>query len=118
MLSTARLLGEAPTTAEIVAMLQGQVVELQQAVATQAAQIAAQAATISTLVARTEAEDQLDGPVPQPLPSNWKPIKAAAEVVGYSPSALRKASNGGRAQWWQTRGCRIWIDTARCPRRV
>jgi hypothetical protein len=52
------------------------------------------------------------------LPSNWKPIKAAAEVVGYSQSALRKASNGGRARWWQTRGGRIWIDTARCPRRV
>jgi hypothetical protein len=80
--------------------------------------IAALTERIEVLESARDVDDQVDGPAPQPLPPNWKPIKAAAAVVGYSESALRKASKGGRAVWWQTRGCRIWIDTDRCPRKA
>lgn len=80
--------------------------------------IAALTERIAAIEAKGDADDHLDGPAPQPLPPNWKPIKVASALVGYSESALRKASKGGRAVWWQARGCRIWIDTDRCPRKV
>jgi hypothetical protein len=115
VVTAVRRLGEAPTTAEIVTVLQRQVVELQQAVTAQAAQIAAQAATISTLVARTEAEDQVDGPAPAPLPASWVPFKRAAEISGYSASALRKLKS---PRWWKYDAGRVWVHTATCPRKV
>jgi hypothetical protein len=79
--------------------------------------IAALTERIEVLESARDVDDQVDGPTPTPLPPNWKPIKAAAALVGYSESALRKASKGGRAVWWQARGCRIWINTDLCPRR-
>lgn len=99
-----KALGTVPTMAERVLVLERLVAE--------------QAEQIRRLLARADADDQIDGSAPQPLPPNWKPIKAASALVGYSESALRKASKGGRAVWWQARGCRVWVDTDRCPRRV
>jgi hypothetical protein len=111
MTATARI-GERPTVRE----------DLDRAlalIAEQADVIAAHQVRIAALEARGDADDQIDGPAPAALPSPpWVPIKTAATLVGYSESALRKASKGGRAVWWQARGCRIWIDPARCPRRV
>ena len=75
-------------------------------------------ARIAALEAAGDARDQVDGPAPRPLAPSWKPIKAASALVGYSPTMLRKLNGGGRAVWWQARGCRIWIDTDRCPRKV
>jgi hypothetical protein len=109
-MTTARL-GAAPTMRE----------DLDRALALLAGQaevIAAQGARISALEDQLVAAGDEDGPSPQPLPPQWKPIKAASALVGYSPTMLRKLNDGGRASWWAYRGSRIWIDTARCPRRV
>jgi hypothetical protein len=76
-------------------------------------------ARIAALEARADADDSLDGPAPQPLPPNWVPIKAAAPLVGFSESGLRKAkdhhTDGPR--WWRYFGGRLFIDLDRCPRR-
>jgi hypothetical protein len=96
-------LGEVPTTAERLLVVERLLAEA--------------LARIEVLEAARDVDDAIDGPAPTPLSSSWKPIKTAAALVGYSESALRKASKGGRAVWWQARGCRIWIDTDRCPRR-
>jgi hypothetical protein len=100
---TARL-GTVPTTAERVELLEHLLAEA--------------LARIEVLESGRDVDDAIDGPASPPLPSPpWFPIKAAAALVGYSESALRKASKGGRAAWWQARGCRIWINTDLCPRR-
>jgi hypothetical protein len=100
---TARL-GTVPTTAERVELLERQLAEALE--------------RIAVLESARDVDEQIDGAAPVLLGPSWRPIKAAAALVGYSESALRKASKGGRAVWWQARGCRILIDIDRCPRRV
>jgi hypothetical protein len=74
MVSAARRLGEVPTLAERLATLERVVAE--------------QVAKIAALEARADADDQLDGSAPSPLPPNWIPIKAAAPVAGFSQSGF------------------------------
>jgi hypothetical protein len=88
-------------------------------IAEQAVQIAEQALRIAALEAGRDADDQVDGPTPAPLPPNWKPIKTAAELVGYSESGLRKAIKRQRdARWWEYSGGRLFVDIDHCPRPV
>lgn len=98
-MTTARPFGAAPTTAERVLQLEHLVAEL--------------LAWKAAVEARDDVDE--DGAMPQPLSASWKPLKLAAASVGYSSSMLRKLSDGCRAQWWQYRGGRIWIDTGNCP---
>jgi hypothetical protein len=111
MTVTARL-GTAPTMRE----------DLDRAldlIAKQADVIAALAGRIEVLEAARDVDDQVDGSTPQALPPNWRPIKKAAPIVGYSEPGLRKAmrrhTDGPR--WWRYVGARLLIDVDRCPRR-
>jgi hypothetical protein len=98
--------GERPTTAERVDLLEHQLAEA--------------LARIAALEARGDADDQIDGVAPAPLPPQWQPLKAACAVAGFSPSGLRKriATHRDGPRWWKYRGSRLWIDIAACPRKV
>jgi hypothetical protein len=98
---TERRLGASPTLRE----------DLDRALAL----IAALTERVAVLEARGEADDQLDGPAPQPLPPSWKPLKQAAAISGYSSSALRKLRS---PSWWRYDAGRVFIDTATCPRKA
>jgi hypothetical protein len=113
MVSAARRLGEMPTLAERIAALE-------RVVAEQAAQITEQMKRIAALEARGEVEDQVDGPAPRPLSSNWKPLRQAAAMAGYSWSGLRKKIMTHREgpRWWKLRGSRIFVDVTAMPRKV
>jgi hypothetical protein len=105
MTATAPRLGTTPTLAERMLMLERLVAD--------------QAERIAVLERARDAVDQIDGPTPAPLPPNWKPIKTAAELVGYSESGLRKAIKRHRdARWWEYSGGRLFVDTDHCPRPV
>ena len=73
---TARL-GTVPTTAERVEWLEQQLADA--------------LARIAVLEARGDVDDQADGPAPAALTPNWRPIKAAAPLAGYSESGIRVA---------------------------
>jgi hypothetical protein len=112
MVTTARRLGETPTLVERVLMLE-------RIVAEQAEVIAAQGTRISAIESARDVDDQVDGPAPAALPPNWRPIKVAAPLVGYSESGLRaamKRHTGGR-RWWQYRDGRVLVDVDTCPRK-
>lgn len=109
---TIRPVGERPSAIEIA----------QQALA----ESVAQRRVIAELVARLEALERVgadeDGPAPQQLPSNWRPIKRAALAAGYAGesgirAAIERAKRNGAKPWWCHRGSRIWVDLDRCPRR-
>jgi hypothetical protein len=104
MTATARL-GTAPTMRE----------DLDRALAL----VAALSERVSVLEAARDVDDQVDGPAPAPLPPNWKPIKLAAPIVGYSESGLRKAIRRHRAaRWWRYDRGRLFVDIDHCPRPV
>jgi hypothetical protein len=107
MVSAVRRLGEVPTLAERVELLEHHLAEA--------------LARISALEDQRGATAEEDGSAPQPLPANWRPIKQAAAIVGYSEPGLRKAIrrhvDGGR-RWWRYLGGRLLIDIDRCPRRA
>jgi hypothetical protein len=103
MVTAARPLGEDPTAREVA----------EQALA----ENAALREVVAKLIARVEVLEKADdidedGPAPRPLPPNWKPLKRAAELSGYSPSALRKLKS---PRWWKYDGGRVWVDTEVCP---
>jgi hypothetical protein len=72
-------------------------------------------ARIAALEARADADDAIDGDVPQPLPPNWKPLKRAVEISGYSASALRKLKS---PRWWKYDAGRVRVDVDACPRKA
>jgi hypothetical protein len=77
--------------------------------------IAAMAERIAILESRSDVDDQIDGPAPAPLPATWVPLKQAAEISGYSASALRKLRE---PRWWRYDGGRVLVDTKTCPRKL
>jgi hypothetical protein len=113
MVSAARRFGEMPTMVERLALLEC-------VVAQQAGVIVAQGKRIAAL------EDQHaaagageDGPVPRPLPDNWKPLPEAAAIAGFSWSGMRKKITTLRdGPWWKRRGNRILIDVTAMPRKT
>jgi hypothetical protein len=108
-MTTARQFGSAPTTRELVDRLITVVADMH-------ARIDVLQQRVEMLEAKHLGDE--DGRPPPPLPPSWAPLQRAAKAVGYSPSMLRKLSDHCRAQWWQYRGSRVWVDTARCPRRL
>jgi hypothetical protein len=105
-------LGTVPTLAERLATLE-------RVVAEQAAVIAAHQARIVVLEDHLLQQEGEDGPAPAPLPPNWKPLKQAAALSGFSWSGLRKRIDMHREgpRWWRRRGHRILVDVTRMPRR-
>jgi hypothetical protein len=103
-------LGTVPTTAERVSVLERLAVE-------QAEVIAALTERIAVLEDQLVAAGDEDGPTPQPLPPNWKPIKAAAALVGRSESALLKAIKRHRdgVRWWRYDRGRVFANIDRLP---
>jgi hypothetical protein len=103
MTTTAPRLGERPTTAERVDLLEHQLAEA--------------LARIEALESARDADDQVDGPVPQTLPPNWVPIKKAAARVGRSESALLKAikRHPDGVRWWRYDRGRLFADIDRLP---
>jgi hypothetical protein len=110
MVSAARRFGEGPTARDIAEKAMAQAAELR--------------VLLAEILARIVAlEDQLvaagdeDGPAPQPLPlpPNWKPLKQAVALSGFSSSGLRKLR---APHWWKYVAGRVWIDTAACPRKA
>jgi hypothetical protein len=103
---TARI-GTVPTTAERVELLERLLAEA-----------LARIEVLEDQLVHQAHEDE-DGPAPAVLPPNWKPLKQAAPIVGYSEPGLRKAmrrhTDGPR--WWRYVGARLLIDVDRCPRR-
>jgi hypothetical protein len=80
--------------------------------------IAAMGERIAVLEAARDADAGEDGPPPQPLPDNWKPLPEAAEIAGYSWSGLRKKITTLRdGPWWKRRSNRILIDVTAMPRK-
>jgi hypothetical protein len=104
MVSAARRLGEVPTLAERVELLEHRLAEA--------------LARIEVLESARDADDQADGAAPAPLPVNWQPLKKAAAIAGYSWSGLRKKI-GTRPDgpWWKRRGSWILVDVTAMPRR-
>jgi hypothetical protein len=101
---TARL-GTVPTTAERVETLEHQLADA--------------LVRITALEASRDADDAIDGPAPPLLPPNWKPLKRAAPLVGYSEPGLRKAmKRHAGAGWYRYVGARLFVDVDRCPRPV
>jgi hypothetical protein len=86
----------------------------------QAEVIAEQAAQIAALQARADADDAVDGPAPQPLPDNWRPLPEAAKIAGFSWSGLRKRIKTHREgpRWWKRQGVRFLVDITAMPRRM
>jgi hypothetical protein len=104
MTATARRLGEGPTLAERLLVLEHVVAEL------------------LAWKAEHEAEEAKgeDGEPLSPLPSPpWVPIKAAAPAVGYSESGLRAAMKRHRdgPVWWQFDRGRLLVNIDTCPRK-
>jgi hypothetical protein len=99
-----RRFGEMPTMAERVLVLERQLADA--------------LVRITALEASHDADDQIDGAAPVALSPNWKPLKRAAALVGYSEPGLRKAvkrcSDGRR--WWRYVAGRLYVDVDRCPR--
>jgi hypothetical protein len=77
--------------------------------------IAALTERIVALEAGRDADDQVDGPAPAPLPPNWVPLKRAVEISGYSASALRKLKS---PRWWKYDAGRVRVDVDACPRKA
>jgi hypothetical protein len=105
MVSTAPLLGTVPTLVERLAALEHQLAE-------------ALARIAALEVGRAAAEEE-DGPSPQASSSQWRPIKAAAALVGFSESGLRAAirrhTDGSR--WWKYRAGRLLVNIDTCPKK-
>jgi hypothetical protein len=105
-------LGTTPTLAE-------RVLVLERVIAVQAEVIAAQGKRIAILESHTDAADAVDGPAPQPLPANWKPLPEAAAIAGFSWSGMRKKITTLRdGPWWRRRGNRIFVDVTAMPRKA
>jgi hypothetical protein len=96
-----RRFGEMPTTAERMLVLERQLTDA--------------LVRITALEASHDADDQIDGAAPASLPVNWIPLKRAAEISGYSASALRKLRS---PRWWKYDAGRVRVDVTACPRKA
>jgi hypothetical protein len=105
MTTAAPRLGTTPTLAERIDRLEHQLAEAM--------------ARIAALESARDADDQTDGPAPEALSSSWRPIKAAAEQVGYTESGLRAARRRHAAgpEWWQYRAGRLLVNVDTCPKK-
>jgi hypothetical protein len=107
-----RRLGTSPTRGDRLLLLE-------QALAVVLDRVSEQQRRIEALEARDGNED---GALPQPLGSNWAPLKQAAATLGLSPSGLRKRMKrcgGSRCGWARYRAGRLYVDTtAALTRRV
>jgi hypothetical protein len=90
---------------------------------------AALRSVITQLVWRLEALERRaggdgdDGHASPPLdPAIWKPIKEAAQILGFSQSGLRKHMKRWEAHagyyWWTYRAGRLFIEVNAAPIRV
>jgi hypothetical protein len=101
-----KALGTVPTMAERMALVEHRLAEALERIA-----------VLDQLVVQHH-EDE-DGPAPAPLASSWRPLKAAAALVGYSESGLRAAirrhTDGPR--WWKYRSGRLLVNIETCPKK-
>jgi hypothetical protein len=107
-MSTAREFGSGPTTRDLVDKLIVENADLRRAVT-----------ELSRRIEVLEEHGGDDGRAPPPLSPNWRPVREAAALLGFSQSGLRKHLKHWDAHagyvWWTYRGGRLFVDIDAAP---